>query len=69
MATIIRGKSIAPCIVAKARFALGITPNRPMNSKPCSVNYWHKVVKHIASVHKVQGARLQKALNNQQLHR
>lgn len=37
-------KQIAPCIISKARFALGAKTIKPANQKPCSQNYWDKVI-------------------------
>ena len=44
MAVTINDKQIAPCICAKARYALGLTAIRPTNSKFCSPEYWYRVV-------------------------
>jgi hypothetical protein len=36
------GKQLAPCIVSKARYALGIKHKKPTNLKECSKDYWIK---------------------------
>ena len=38
------GIQLSPCIIAKARYALGAALNRPKNKKKCSKNYWEKVI-------------------------
>jgi hypothetical protein len=49
MAFILNGREIAPCIVAKAKYALGVTTNKPANKKPCSQTYWNEVVLYIGN--------------------
>ena len=44
------GKQIAPCIAAKARFALGITLRKPSNVKPCSENYWQRAIDTLCAI-------------------
>ncbi len=44
MPVIVDDKHIAPCICAKARFALGLTKVRPLNKKTCSDEYWYRIV-------------------------
>lgn len=46
MIDIITNVELSPCIVAKARYALGLS-NRPTNSKKCSVDYWNRVINTI----------------------
>ena len=46
MIDIITNVELSPCIVAKARYALGLS-NRPTNSKKCSVDYWNRVINAI----------------------
>lgn len=47
------GKQLSPCIVAKARYALGITTNEPANNKWCTQAYWNKVLEVVGSAHNV----------------
>jgi hypothetical protein len=35
---------IAPCIAAKAKFALNLAKKKPSNTKKCSYDYWCKVI-------------------------
>lgn len=37
-------KELSPCIVSKAKYALGLKSIRPMNNKTCSPEYWEKVI-------------------------
>lgn len=46
MIDIITNVELSPCIVAKARYALGLS-RRPKNSKKCSENYWNRVINAI----------------------
>jgi hypothetical protein len=41
---------IAPCIAAKAKFALKITKKKPTSIKTCSYNYWCKVIETFSSL-------------------
>jgi len=47
-----KGKQLSPCIIAKVRYALGIKKARPKNIKPCSLDYWKRVVERIAELEK-----------------
>ena len=40
---------ISPCIAAKAKFALNLTKKKPTNIKPCSFQYWRKVIESLSS--------------------
>ena len=54
-------KQIAPCICAKARFALGITKIRPTNSKTCSEAYWNRLIDYFGTLHKLSAAKIAEA--------
>lgn len=41
-------KEIAPCIVSKVKYALGLKRSKPINYKKCSANYWNEVVEVVA---------------------
>lgn len=47
----INGVEVSPCILAKAKFALGIPNRYVFNDKKCSKDYWNKVVIHLGSIH------------------
>ena len=42
---------ISPCIVAKAKWALGLTEKKPINKKTCSQEYWNGIIDHLANLH------------------
>lgn len=42
---------ISPCIIAKARFELGLTNKISKNKKPCSFKYWSRVIDNLAIKH------------------
>ena len=42
---------ISPCIVAKARFELGLTIKIPENKKQCSYKYWCRVIDNLSLKH------------------
>src|SRR5947207_1857122 len=44
-----RGKQIAPCIISKAKYALGLTTVLPINIKRCSDKYWNESVEIIGN--------------------
>ena len=35
---------ISPCIVSKAKFALGLKNEQPKNCKRCSLDYWKRTI-------------------------
>ena len=37
-------KQLAPCIISKAKFALGAKDIKPTNKKRCSLDYWNNVI-------------------------
>jgi len=37
-------KQLSPCIVSKAKFALGAKTKKPTNKKRCSKKYWDNVI-------------------------
>jgi hypothetical protein len=39
---------ISPCIVSKAKFALGLKKDIPKNTKRCSNEYWKRAVKSVS---------------------
>lgn len=41
-------KELSPCIVSKAKYALGLKPTRPINNKLCSPEYWERVINILA---------------------
>jgi len=44
---------ISPCIVAKAKYALKIKTKKPGNKKPCSYEYWCRVIDTLSSSYKI----------------
>lgn len=66
----IRGKEMAPCIVAKVRLAL-YHPNRKKgNSKKCSQDYWNQIVDAFAANDpQLTGAKIRVAKNRTDLFR
>ena len=43
---------IAPCIVSKVRYELGLTNRKPVNSKSCSNTYWNETVDVVSDYYK-----------------
>ena len=41
-------KELSPCIVSKAKYALGLKSIKPTNNKTCSLEYWEKVINTLA---------------------
>ena len=54
---------IAPCIAAKAKFALNLTKKKPSNSKTCSYDYWCSVIETFSSQNKFSGKTAEEAKN------
>ena len=42
---------ISPCIIAKARFELGLNNKISQNKKRCSFKYWCRVIDNLALKH------------------
>lgn len=57
-------KEIAPCIVSKARYELGLKSKKPNNRKFCSKNYWQRTIETLASHHKTKPEKIESAINN-----
>lgn len=43
-------KQIAPCVISKARFALGAKTNKPTNQKRCSKIYWDNAIDTLCEI-------------------
>lgn len=41
-------KELSPCIVSKAKYALGLKSIKPTNNKICSLEYWERVINTLA---------------------
>ncbi len=52
---------IAPCISAKAKFALNITKKKPSNTKTCSYDYWCNVIVTFSSQNNLSGKTTEEA--------
>lgn len=49
-----KGKLLSPCIVSKAKFALGLENWYTGNDKTCSPEYWIKVLTLIAQQSRIK---------------
>jgi hypothetical protein len=58
MAFIHNGKELSPCIVSKARHALGLKPEMPTNKKYRPLPYWERVVQAVGERHNVEPTRI-----------
>jgi hypothetical protein len=54
MAFIHNGKELSPCIVSKARHALGLKPEKPTNKKYCPLPYWEQAVQAVGERQNVE---------------
>lgn len=63
------GKELSPCIISKARFALGLKSSyRSNKDKPCSQAYWHKTIDVVAKFYGVNDeGKIKKAKNRTDL--
>lgn len=55
------GTKLSSCIVAKARYALGITSQKPNNDKTCSAHYWERVIEVVGIHHEIPTKEILKA--------
>lgn len=63
-----KGKQLRPCIVAKAKYALGIPSNLYKGNKSrCTHDYWYKVLRILAKKYNIQNCELIKARSNTDL--
>jgi hypothetical protein len=69
MAFLLNGREIAPCIVAKAKYALGIRVNQPENRKQCSDAYWAEVVTYLGRKNNKPQINIDNALLRRDLYR
>ncbi|MGN7786852.1 hypothetical protein ACTJIJ_20130 [Niabella sp. 22666] len=56
-------KELSPCIVSKAKYALGLKPTKPMNNKTCSFEYWQKVTTILAQSNALPKKKIADAMN------
>ncbi|TGE04601.1 hypothetical protein [Hymenobacter fodinae] len=49
----LNGVQLKPCIMAKARHALGVTDKQPTNRTRCGEDYWAMTVRAMAAHHGV----------------
>lgn len=55
------GIKLAPCIVARAKYHLGIPNRYNYNTKPCSNRYWNRVIDVLIETHNVSGGKTMRA--------
>lgn len=60
----INGVQKAPCIVAKARYVLGLTVDKPTNKNSCSNIYYRLIVKVLGIIHNLPITTIENALQN-----
>jgi len=58
---IINGLEKNPSIISKARYALGLKKEKPVNKKRCSPEYWEELVKAMGKYYKVPKDKIEKA--------
>ena len=67
---VILGKvEMSPCIVSKAKYALGLKTNKPHNNKKCSEHYWIKVINYLGEQNELQHNIIEAARNREDLFR
>lgn len=59
--TYINGLQKSPCIISKAKYALGLKKARPTNQKVCSQEYYIEVVTALGKYYKVPKEKIEKA--------
>jgi len=57
----INGVEMSPCIVAKAKHALGIATSYKGNNKKWSQGYWNIVVDKLGAEHRLSASKIQAA--------
>ena len=57
----IDGVEKAPCLVSKARYALGLKGKRPGNKKTCSKEHWIELVREMGKFYKVSKDKIKAA--------
>lgn len=56
-------KELSPCIVSKAKYALGLKSTKPANSKTCSFEYWQKVIAILVKSYALNKKQMADAMN------
>ncbi|MBN8669413.1 MAG: hypothetical protein J0L80_01925 [Chitinophagales bacterium] len=57
------GKELAPCVVSKAKYALGLPNYYKGNIKQFSKAYWEHVCTEVGNRHGVNSSTIQNAIN------
>lgn len=64
MAFIYSGVELSPCIVAKAKYALGLPTRYTGNTKNCSPNYWAITIYAVGSRFKCADEKMEQAIRD-----
>lgn len=56
-------KELSPCIISKAKYALGLKPIKPTNNKTCSLEYWQKVIAILSKTYALKKKQIVDAIN------
>lgn len=59
----------SPCIVSKAKYALGLKEKPPKNNKKCTQHYWIKIVKYLAKQYGLNQKMIAAAIAREDLYR
>jgi hypothetical protein len=63
------GVQLSPCIVAKAKIALGLSNIRiRINNKRCTAYYWRKVVRAVAARYNVPSNIMDNAIDDYEVY-
>ena len=57
----INGLEKNPSIISKAKYALGLKKEKPVNQKKCSPEYWSGIVTALGKIYKVKAEQIDKA--------
>lgn len=57
----INGLEKNPSIISKAKYALGLKKQKPVNQKKCSEHYWLEIIAALGKLHKVKQGQIDKA--------
>ncbi|WP_153797848.1 hypothetical protein [Foetidibacter luteolus] len=58
---LINGLEKIPSIISKAKYALGLKKEKPINQRKCSPEYWNEIVSEMGKYYKVPKDKIEKA--------
>ena len=63
-----KGVQLSPCIVSKARIALGISNRTKINNKKCTAYYWRHTLMAVGGRYNISSSIIDSAVNEYKVY-